>query len=123
MERAVRNERETTHSSIKSALRAAVNAIPAVMKKPTTARILNQQFLYLLAMATVNKHQMKRAVGSVWLLYDEWKRLRDFEGVPVNGGMEALEKQFKSAGRASQRGRAKYVSRVKVVVRAIEVLY
>ena len=54
MERAVRNEGETTHSSIKSASRAAANAIPAVMKKPTIARILNQQSLSPPAVATIN---------------------------------------------------------------------
>ena len=90
MERAVRNKGEITHSCIKFTLRAAADAIPALLRKPTTGIILNQQFPSAPAMATIIKHQMKGAVCSVWLLYDEWKGLRDFEGVPVNGGLEAL---------------------------------
>ena len=42
MERAVRNEQEMTQSSIKFTQRAAANAIPTVMRKPTTANNLNQ---------------------------------------------------------------------------------
>jgi Transcriptional activator of glycolytic enzymes len=123
VERAVREEGEMTRSTIESALRAAVNAIPAVTKKPTTTIIQNQQSSPPPAVATIIKHQMMGAVDSVWLLYNEWKGLGDFEGVPIDGGVEALEKRFKNAWRASWRGGAKYVSRVKVVMRAIEMLH
>ena len=63
VERAVRNEGEMTRSSIESALRAAADAIPAVLRKPTTGIILNQQSPSPPAVATIIKHQMKGAVG------------------------------------------------------------
>jgi hypothetical protein len=47
----------------------------------------------------------------------------DFEGVSVDDRVEALEKQFKSMRRASWKGGAKYMSRVKVVMRAIQMLH
>ena len=74
--------------------------------------------------SAIVEHRMEGVVQSVQCLYDEWKGLGRFNGVPVDGGVEELEKRFKAKWRpeAKWRGGSKYLSRVKIIIQAMEAL-
>jgi hypothetical protein len=64
-------------------------------------------------------HQFYRSHKSVQSFYNEYYGLEDFDGVPISGGLLAMEEKFGAKWRKSVRGGAKHMSRLKAVMRAI----
>jgi hypothetical protein len=64
-------------------------------------------------------HQFFASHKSVQSFYNEYYGLGDFEGVPISGGLVAMDDKFGAKWRKSVRGGAKHMSRLKAVMRAI----
>jgi hypothetical protein len=64
-------------------------------------------------------HQFFASHKSVQSFYNEYYGLGDFEGIPISGGLVAMDDRFGAKWRKSIRGGAKHMSRLKAVMRAI----
>jgi hypothetical protein len=117
----VQEEGEKTRTAVKHALQAAADSFAEKV------RISRPE---MMADSTDNnstmavEHRMEGVVKSVQCLYDEWHGLGRFKGVPVDGGVSELERRFKAKWRpeSTWRGASKYVSRVKMIMQAIDLL-
>ena len=66
------------------------------------------------------KHNIKLKHMSLQSIYDEWYGLEAFEGYPIEGGIEALEKKYKNKWRDHfQNGQRIQFGRTKAIVMAI----
>ena len=68
-------------------------------------------------------HNMVVAHETLRGLIDEWYGLGDFKGVPIVGGIQRMEDEYKNKWRKHfENGRSRYFCRVKSIVQAIKVL-
>lgn len=70
----------------------------------------------------VSQHRMVPNPSSVEDLYNEFFGLHSFSDKPMVGGVAAAESKFGSKWRRGWKGSSKYISRVKTIIRGLEVL-
>jgi hypothetical protein len=68
-------------------------------------------------------YNLKQTHDSVSDIYDEWWGIGEYEGKPIRGGFDALERQFKSRWRRHfDGGQVKHISRIKIILQALSSL-
>ena len=70
----------------------------------------------------VSQHRMVANPSSVEDLYNEFYGLHSFKDVPIEGGIAAVEEKYGGKWRKGWKGSAKYLSRVRIVMKGIQVL-
>jgi hypothetical protein len=121
MTAAVRDEAEKSRDCVATGLEEAARSFRggrAVVETELVATTMAGDTGGGLA-CTAADHQFFAGHKSVQSFYNEYYGLGDFEGVPISGGLFAMDDRFGAKWRKSVRGGAKHMSRLKAVMRAI----